>query len=144
VIAGILLGGVMFQVGSYGTSATVSVVHSKVTLFGANRPMWGSFQAANGWYGGAGAVGTECAKIPGKRRAAHMRFSLMPAITGPVGADNRHRGVEIFNLYVVGDAYNNKGIDIGGFGSETDCVTIRDNFFHLCQTAINGVTTPCG
>jgi hypothetical protein len=132
------LGGViLFLVGSYNTAATVSAAHSWVKLVGESRPMWGSFQAANGYYGGAGAVGTACAKI--QASAGGFPLITIPAVSGPVGADNRHRGVEIANLYIVGNAYDNKGIEVGGFGSETDCVVIRDNFFHLCQTAISGV-----
>lgn len=102
---------VVLSPGVYNTAGPVVIDNDDVTLRGENRCMWGGYLGQ--WYDAsknAGAIGLGCGQI----RATASGFNLIELrclIPGGTGADtDRHRGISIERLYLVGNNYTDAGI----------------------------------
>lgn len=109
---------VVLQPGVYNVSASVVIDTDDVTLTGEGHCMWGGY---NGPWSGTGsptgAIGTGCSQL----KATTTGFPLVEiahsnAAGTAAGDTNRHRGIKISQLYLVGSSYGNHGVVTIGNG----------------------------
>lgn len=144
--AGARAGKVLLRAGTYNIGASIVIDGDYTTLEGENFPMWGGYNHA--WTGTgspSGSIGVGPAKI----QASATGFDLIsfqnnniPAGTGSNASDqNRHRGMCVRNLYLVGNGYTAQGISTT-YGATplaggSDVSLIENCMIQRCTNGIN-------
>lgn len=138
-------GKVVLLHGTFNLGATVILDCDFCTLEGENAAMWGGYN--HSWTSTAspaGSIGTGEAQLIATATGfpvITLANSNVPSGNGIGGNDqNRHRGVAIRNLYLVGDAYNADCIDTvygATVSGGDDFSVIEGNQLQRCLNGIN-------